>query len=54
MPVDKPSREELDFWDNVLHDHHLGVHRGRRKWLLYGHEDREKDTLEDDSSEDAE
>jgi hypothetical protein len=45
--VDKPSKKDLAFWDKVLHDHGLGVHRGRRKWLEYGHEDREKDTAED-------
>jgi hypothetical protein len=44
---DQPSKEEKEFWDNVLHDHGLGMNRGRRKWLIYGHEDREKDTSGD-------
>ena len=49
--IEKPSKEELAFWDKVLHDHKLGIHRGRRNWIEYGHEDREKDT---DESEEAE
>jgi hypothetical protein len=51
VPVDKPSKEELAFWDKVLHDHRLGIHRGRRQWLEYGHEDREKDTADDELEE---
>lgn len=51
MPVDKPSKEELAFWDKVLHDHKLGIHRGRRTWLEYGHEDRQKDGSDLDEEE---
>ena len=43
MPVDNPTKEDKEFWENVLHDHHLGMGRGRRKWLVYGHEDQNKD-----------
>ena len=49
--LEPPSKEEKEFWEKVLHDHGLGVNRGRRTWLIYGHEDREKDT---DESEEAE
>jgi hypothetical protein len=48
---DKPSKEDKEYWDKVLHDHGLGMERGRRKWLTYGHEDREKDTDESETSE---
>jgi hypothetical protein len=27
--VDSPSKEELAYWDQVLHDHNLGMDRGR-------------------------
>lgn len=43
MPVDKPSKEELSYWENVMHDHRLGMGRGRRKWLSYGHVDLQLD-----------
>jgi len=43
---DQTDKEQKEFWDNVLHDHGLGMNRGRRKWLIYGHEDREKDSAE--------
>lgn len=47
MPVDKPSKEELEYWDRVLHDHRLGVGRGRRKWLVYGHNDLQLDEADE-------
>ena len=40
--LEKPSKEDTEYWDNVLHDHGLGMNRGRRRWLIYGHEDQEK------------
>ena len=43
-----PPKDEKEFWEQVLHDHGLGLQRGRRKWLEYGHEDREKDSTEDE------
>jgi hypothetical protein len=49
MPIDKPSKEDVAFWDKALHDHGLGMNRGRRAWLSYGHEDREKDEATEDS-----
>jgi hypothetical protein len=27
--VDKPSKEETAYWERVLHDHNLGMDRGR-------------------------
>jgi hypothetical protein len=38
VPTDSPTPEELKYWENVLHDHHLGMERGKRKWLVYGHD----------------
>jgi len=54
MPLESPSKEEKAFWEKVLHDHRLGMNRGRRAWISYGHEDREKDTDSADSPEEAE
>lgn len=55
VPVDKPTKEELAFWEKVLHDHHLGIHRGRRNWIDYGCQyfDCDPDN-EDDYSEESE
>ena len=29
MPVDKPTKEQLDYWEKILHDYNLGMERGR-------------------------
>ena len=38
MPTDKPTDEDLKYWEKVLHDHRLGMGRGRRNWMVYGHD----------------
>lgn len=38
MPTDNPTPEETAYWESVLQDHHLNMGRGKRKWLVYGHE----------------
>ena len=37
MSVEEPSKDDKEFWEKVLHDHHLGMGRGRRNWLHYGY-----------------
>jgi hypothetical protein len=54
VSVDKPTKEEQAYWEQVLHDHKQGIHRGRRSWLVYGHEFLDCDkSNEDDYSEDS-
>jgi hypothetical protein len=52
VSVEEPSKEDKEFWEKVLHDHRLGMGRGRRNWLVYGHDDFDLDT--DESPEDTE
>lgn len=33
--IEKPTKEQLAFWEKVLHDHHLGMHRGRSNRVRY-------------------
>lgn len=54
MVLEKASKDDKEFWEKVLHDHHLGMGRGRRKWLSYGHEDRNKDEDDTELPEDIE
>lgn len=49
MPINKPTEEETSYWENVLHDHHLGMERGKRKWLVYGHKFLDGDKANEDS-----
>jgi hypothetical protein len=46
--------ESPEYWDQVLHDHHLGMDRGRRKWLSYGHEYFEADSNNEQLPEESE
>ena len=51
MPLEQPSKEEKAFWEKVLHDHRLGMNRGRRAWISYGHENRDTDAITDSFEE---
>jgi len=34
----KADPSSFAFWEKVLHDHNLGMDRGRRKYIVYGHD----------------
>jgi len=51
VPIDKPTKEETSYWEDVLHDHHLGMERGKRKWIVYGHEYLDGDGANEDLSD---